>query len=119
VQAETVVRITADCPLIDPVVVDKVVQRFLDGDCDYASNALRYTYPDGLDTEVFSFGALERAWRERQKIRSGSTSPLLAKREFSGRECDNAEPVPAICGGPSTNPPTWNSSAGFFFVCWT
>jgi glutamate-1-semialdehyde aminotransferase/spore coat polysaccharide biosynthesis protein SpsF (cytidylyltransferase family) len=65
--ADVVVRITADCPLIDPAVIDKVVARFECGDCDYASNALRYTYPDGLDTEVFSFAALEQAWREARK----------------------------------------------------
>jgi len=59
--ADVVVRITADCPLIDPEVIDKVVERFQRGDCDYVSNAIRYTYPDGLDTEVFSFAALERA----------------------------------------------------------
>ncbi len=65
--ADVVVRVTADCPLIDPAVIDKVVARFDRGDCDYASNAMRYTYPDGLDTEVFSFSALERAWREASK----------------------------------------------------
>jgi glutamate-1-semialdehyde aminotransferase/spore coat polysaccharide biosynthesis protein SpsF (cytidylyltransferase family) len=65
--ADVVVRITADCPLIDPAVIDKVVARFELGDCDYVSNCLRYTYPDGLDTEVFSFAALERAWREAEK----------------------------------------------------
>jgi glutamate-1-semialdehyde 2,1-aminomutase/spore coat polysaccharide biosynthesis protein SpsF len=66
-QADTVVRITADCPLIDPEVIDKVIARFENGDCDYASNALRYTYPDGLDTEVFSFAALEQVWLEASK----------------------------------------------------
>ena len=65
--ADIVVRITADCPLIDPAVVDKVVQCFLEGGYDYVSNVLRYTYPDGLDTEVFSFAALEQAWREATK----------------------------------------------------
>lgn len=65
--ADVIVRITADCPLIDPSVIERVVERFLRGDCDYASNVLRYTYPDGLDTEVFSFAALERAWREARK----------------------------------------------------
>lgn len=63
-KAEVVVRITADCPLLDPAVVDKVIARFLQGDVDYAANVLRYTYPDGLDTEVFSFAALEQSWRE-------------------------------------------------------
>ncbi len=65
--ADIVVRITADCPLIDPAVIDRVVERFRSEGCDYASNTLRYTYPDGLDTEVFSIAALERAWREARK----------------------------------------------------
>jgi glutamate-1-semialdehyde-2,1-aminomutase len=62
--AQTVVRITADCPLIDPRVINKVIARYGDGDCDYVTNTLRYTYPDGLDTEVCSLHALEIAWRE-------------------------------------------------------
>lgn len=61
---DTIVRITADCPLIDPKAVDKVIQRYLMGDCDDAANTLKRTYPDGLDVEVFSFVALERAWKE-------------------------------------------------------
>jgi glutamate-1-semialdehyde aminotransferase/spore coat polysaccharide biosynthesis protein SpsF (cytidylyltransferase family) len=65
--AATVVRITADCPLMDPAVIDRVVERFQEGGCDYASNIERYTVPDGLDVEVFSFAALEQAWREAAK----------------------------------------------------
>lgn len=61
---QIVVRITGDCPLIDPGVVDHVIERFLAEGVDYASNAHPATYPDGLDTEVFTFSALERAWRE-------------------------------------------------------
>jgi spore coat polysaccharide biosynthesis protein SpsF (cytidylyltransferase family) len=64
VGAHAIVRVTADCPLIDPVVLDKVVAVYLDGEYEYVSNALERTYPDGLDTEVFSFKALEKAWRE-------------------------------------------------------
>lgn len=64
IHADIIVRITADCPLIDPVVLNKVVAVYLDSGCDYASNTIDRTYPDGLDTEVFSFEALERAWRE-------------------------------------------------------
>lgn len=66
-QADVIVRVTADCPLIDPAVIDKVMSRFERGDCDYVCNVERYTYPDGLDTEVFSFAALKRAWREASK----------------------------------------------------
>lgn len=62
--ADVVVRITSDCPLIDPVVVDHVIEQFLNNDCDYCSNSLQRTYPRGLDTEVFSFESLERAWKE-------------------------------------------------------
>ena len=62
-----IVRVTPDCPLHDPKVIDAVVSEYLRGDCDYASNTLTYTYPEGLDVEVFSFGALERAWKEARK----------------------------------------------------
>ncbi|MBI3302265.1 MAG: aminotransferase class III-fold pyridoxal phosphate-dependent enzyme [Deltaproteobacteria bacterium] len=64
VGAEVVVRLTADCPLLDPEVVDQVVRRFLTGSWDYVSNINPPTFPDGLDTEVFSFTALAQAWRE-------------------------------------------------------
>jgi spore coat polysaccharide biosynthesis protein SpsF len=63
-RADAVVRITSDCPLIDTEVIDKVVHEFLAGDYDYASNCLRRTYPRGLDCEIMTFRALERAWRE-------------------------------------------------------
>jgi glutamate-1-semialdehyde 2,1-aminomutase/spore coat polysaccharide biosynthesis protein SpsF len=64
--ADVIVRVTSDCPLIDPRLIDKVIDVYLKSNYDYVSNTLRYTYPDGLDTEVFSFAALERAWREAQ-----------------------------------------------------
>ncbi|RLC82174.1 MAG: acylneuraminate cytidylyltransferase [Chloroflexi bacterium] len=66
-QADVVVRITSDCPLIEPEVVDLVVGEFLarQPEVDYVSNTLPpRTFPRGLDTEVVSFEALERAWRE-------------------------------------------------------
>ncbi len=63
-KAEVIVRLTADCPLLDPDVIDRVIETFFRGGYDYVSNMLECSYPDGLDTEVFSFEALERAWRE-------------------------------------------------------
>ena len=60
--ADVIVRVTADCPLIDPEVVDKVIKRFSDGGFDYVSNIVKPTYPDGLDVEVFSYNALKAAW---------------------------------------------------------
>ena len=62
-KAEVAVRITADCPLIEPAVIDKVVQAFLGSDVDYASNTLIRTYPRGLDVEVISLHALTIAWK--------------------------------------------------------
>jgi spore coat polysaccharide biosynthesis protein SpsF len=67
-QATVIVRITADCPLIDPDVIDLTVQRFLEAGVDFAANRLpppwTRSYPIGLDTEVCSMDALTRAWRE-------------------------------------------------------
>jgi len=65
--ADVVVRITSDCPLIDPVLIDNVIKQFFDNYCDYCSNSLTRTYPRGLDTEVFSFKALDTAWNEAKK----------------------------------------------------
>lgn len=64
--AENIVRITPDDPFKDPEVIDKVVDYYLGhgGEVDYVSNTIKPTYPEGLDVEVFSFNALERAWRE-------------------------------------------------------
>lgn len=64
--ADVVVRAGADCPLLDPAVSGRVVAEYLRRvpDVDYVSNVHPPTYPDGLDTEVFSRAALERAWRE-------------------------------------------------------
>ncbi|MBI9074769.1 MAG: aminotransferase class III-fold pyridoxal phosphate-dependent enzyme [Desulfatibacillum sp.] len=62
-KARAVVRVTGDCPCLDPGVVDRVVEAFQKSGCDYAANILVYTYPDGLDVEVFSMQALETAWK--------------------------------------------------------
>jgi spore coat polysaccharide biosynthesis protein SpsF len=62
--AAVVVRVTADCPFIDPAVIDLVLARQRALAADYASNTLRRTFPRGLDTEVMAAEALARAWRE-------------------------------------------------------
>lgn len=61
VNATIIVRITGDCPLIDPGLVDEAVNSFLKLGVDYLSNCMVPTYPDGLDVEVFSFAALKKA----------------------------------------------------------
>ncbi|MCK4791583.1 MAG: glycosyltransferase family protein [Desulfobacteraceae bacterium] len=65
-QADVVVRITSDCPLIEPEIIDKIVNEFLScyPKTDYVSNSLVPTFPRGLDVEVMSFDALKRAWHE-------------------------------------------------------
>jgi len=63
-KADVVVRITGDCPLIDPALVDKCIAKFKAEGVDYLSNTQPPTYPDGLDIEVFSIKALEQAGRE-------------------------------------------------------
>jgi spore coat polysaccharide biosynthesis protein SpsF len=61
--AKVVVRITSDCPLIDPEITNKTIAEFLEASPDYAANTMTRTYPRGLDTEVMSFGALSKAWQ--------------------------------------------------------
>lgn len=61
---EHVVRLTGDCPLTDPTVIDKVIQTHIEGKYDYTSNTVEPTYPDGLDVEIFTWSSLQRAWEE-------------------------------------------------------
>jgi spore coat polysaccharide biosynthesis protein SpsF len=69
--ATTVVRLTSDCPLIDPDVIDDVVKLFESSGVDFAANTLppdKTTFPDGSDVEVFSYSALSRANREAEEL---------------------------------------------------
>ena len=72
VEAENIVRITADCPVMDSSLLDAVIARHVASGADYTSNTLSETYPDGEDVEVFTATALERAWKE---------ATLLSERE--------------------------------------
>lgn len=65
--ADVLVRITGDCPLVDPELVDEAIRRFKALDVDYFSNTSPPTYPDGLDIEVCTVKALEQAWQETSK----------------------------------------------------
>jgi glutamate-1-semialdehyde 2,1-aminomutase len=62
-----IVRITADCPLIDPNIVDDVISNFFFKNVDYASNVNPPTFPDGLDVEVFKFSVLKEAYMNAKK----------------------------------------------------
>lgn len=77
-QADAIVRITADCPAIDPTIVDEVVTGFLTGEYDFYG--LSGEFPDGLDCTVFALTALERAWREAR---------LQSEREHVGPYIEN------------------------------
>lgn len=69
-QADVIVRLTSDCPLIDPDIIDQVIQFFLNNQpIDYVSNTFKRTYPRGLDTEVFSYTTLKRMYKEATLVR--------------------------------------------------
>lgn len=59
-----IVRIPADKPLIDPQIIDQVIEKFNSNSYDYISNFLVSSFPSGTEVEVFSFGALEKTWKE-------------------------------------------------------
>jgi spore coat polysaccharide biosynthesis protein SpsF len=67
-KADIVVRVTADCPVIDPLLIDNVVNKLLEGEYDFTANRLpppfHRTYPIGLDVEACTFVVLEKAWKE-------------------------------------------------------
>jgi glutamate-1-semialdehyde 2,1-aminomutase len=78
VGADVVVRITGDCPLVAPELVDSVIGAFKSGDVDYVCNTEPPTYPDGLDVEVFSFRGLKTAWQEaREPTQREHVTPYL------------------------------------------
>ncbi|WP_102692921.1 cytidylyltransferase domain-containing protein [Rummeliibacillus pycnus] len=61
---DVIVRLTSDCPIIDPDIVDKTIQYYLENQFNYVSNTIERTYPRGLDTEVFSKKTLDVAYHE-------------------------------------------------------
>tara|TARA_B100001540_G_C15626147_1_gene559932 strand:- start:124 stop:867 length:744 start_codon:yes stop_codon:yes gene_type:complete len=60
----SILRVTADCPLIDPLVVDQGISKFLEKEYDYVTNTHPRTFPDGNETEIFSFRILELAHKK-------------------------------------------------------
>jgi len=63
-KCDVIVRITADCPLIDPEIVDLIIEKHLNSNTNYTSNTLKRTFPRGLDTEVFNFEILEKVYKK-------------------------------------------------------
>lgn len=66
-RADVVVRITADCPLLDATVVDRVIEVYINEKCDYVSNVNPPTYPDGLDVEIFGLQPFCEVWSRAEK----------------------------------------------------
>ncbi|MBN2571907.1 MAG: glycosyltransferase family protein [Ignavibacteriales bacterium] len=78
--ADLVVKIPSDCPLIDPKIIDKVIGYYLDNSnqFDYVSNLHPATYPDGNDVEIMSMNALELAWdKAEKKYQREHTTPYI------------------------------------------
>lgn len=80
---EFIVRITADCPMIDPEIVDEVIKQLIHTKSDYCSNNKPPTFPDGFDVEVFTFKSLKKAW------------------EFSSKPYDREHVTPFIYNNPN------------------
>ena len=77
-----VVRLTSDCPLIDPSLIDEIIEATINSNVDYCSNTLIESYPDGQDVEVFSFNSLKKAWEESVLISDREHVTPYMKRNF-------------------------------------
>jgi len=97
-QADVVVRITGDCPLVDPELVDEVIRKFKTTNVDYFNNTSPPTYPDGLDIEVCTFKALKRASQETSDPfdREHVTPYLRRPGKFKTKSMQHAEDLSAL-----------------------
>ena len=81
---DNILRITSDCPLIDPEIVDRVIKKYQTKEFDYVSNTLIRTFPVGTDVEIFPFKILEKAWQnadlpsEREHV-----TPYIRNKKFN------------------------------------
>lgn len=94
-----VVRLTGDCPLADPEVIDRVIGAGREAGVDYATNALHPTFPDGLDAECVRWEALEEAWREARKLSEREhVTPFIHQqpRRYRLREVRNGRDLSAL-----------------------
>ena len=88
IRPEWIVRVTSDCPLIDPNLVDTVISFAHINDVDYCSNFIVENFPDGQDVEIFKFAALEVAWNA-AKLKSEREHVTPYIRKHSGHSSDN------------------------------
>ena len=94
---ETIIRVTSDCPFLDPIIIDKIVDEFQRSDFDFICNNIIRTYPIGVDAEVFSFKTLEKAWKD-AKLPSERehVTPYMKKNDrlFKIHNIKNHEKIP-------------------------
>jgi len=67
-KVDHIVRITADCPLIDPRIIDEVINLHIKETADYTTNTIKESFPDGQDVEVFKFSVLQQAWQNAKLV---------------------------------------------------
>jgi len=80
IRPDYIVRVTSDCPLIDPKLLDDVINFALDKNVDYVSNTLIPDFPDGQDIEVIKWGSLEKAWLQSNcRIEQEHVTPFIIK----------------------------------------
>ena len=95
-QPDYVVRVTSDCPLVDPSLVDETITVCLENNLPYYYNQLNPAFPDGLDVEVFSFKALEEAWNKAEtNFDKEHVTPFIRRKYVVADEIINHFKVPA------------------------
>lgn len=95
--ADVVIRITGDCPLVDPALVDAAIRGFRTAGVDYFSNVASPSYPDGLDIEVFTRTALERAAVEsNERFDHEHVTPYLRSGRFTTAGMSSAEDLSGL-----------------------
>lgn len=89
----TIIRILGNNPLTDPEIIDQVIKKFKNENCDYATNFLFPTYPFGTEVEVFSFDVLEKIWNksENESDTDDITSLIMNKNEFKITNISNSK----------------------------
>ena len=97
-KGSNILRITADCPLIDYKIVDKIINNFFLENVDYASNIDPPTFPDGLDAEIFTFNALEKAHKKakREMDREHIRPYMLKNKNFKKHNLSNNKDYSSI-----------------------
>jgi len=95
VKANAIVRITGDCALICPEVIDRIVSEYFKGGFEHVTNTLLYTYPDGCDVEIFSSKVLQKAWKKcKDSTEREHVTPYIRNSgKFKIKNVENEKPI--------------------------